>query len=292
LQTISHIFCGYKLWFAGFFCKSTRSPELNFANLNALEPLLVQNRYQIASLETKRLQGKFYGIGVGPGDPDLITLKGLKALQNSAVVAFPAGRGGKPGMAEAIAAQFLQPTQGRLPLELPFVQDKLVLRAAWQTAVLKIAQHIRQGQNVSFIAEGDVSFYSTLTYLMWGLKAQYPDVEMEIIPGVCSPMASAAAIGIPLTIWSDKLAVLPAMHSLSELETALDWAEVVVLMKVSSVYQEVWRLLRSRKLLHHSHVVAWATLPQQKVWSNLTQFPDLDLPYFSLLIVSLSTSML
>lgn len=237
------------------------------------------------------MQGKFYGIGVGPGDPELITLKGLKALQNSAVVAFPAGRCGKQGIAEAIVAQFLQADQIKLPLELPFVQDKLVLRAAWQAAVLKIAQHLRQGQNVSFIAEGDVSFYSTLTYLMWGLKSQPHEYEIEIIPGVSSPMASAAAIGIPLTIWSDKLAVLPAMHSFAELEAALDWAEVVVLMKVSSVYAEVWKLLRSRNLLHHSHVVAHATLPQQRVWSNLTQFPDLDLPYFSLLIVSLSTSM-
>jgi precorrin-2/cobalt-factor-2 C20-methyltransferase len=236
------------------------------------------------------VQGKFYGIGIGPGDPELITLKGLKAIQKADVIAFPAGRGGKQGMAEAIAAQFLRPDQIKLPLELPFVQDQLTLRAAWQTAVLNIAQHLRQGQNVAFIAEGDVSFYSTQTYLMWGLKASYPDIDIEIIPGISSPMASAAAIGIPLTIWSDKLAVLPALHQIADLETALDWAEVVVLMKVSSVYPQVWQLLRSRGLLPHSHAIAWATMPQQKIWSNLTQFPDLELPYFSLLIVSLSTS--
>jgi precorrin-2/cobalt-factor-2 C20-methyltransferase len=237
------------------------------------------------------VQGKFYGIGIGPGDPELITLKGLKAIQAADAIAFPAGRGGKQGMAEAIASQFMRPDQIKLPLELPFVQDRMALRAAWQTAVLNIAQYLRQGQNVAFIAEGDVSFYSTHTYLMWGLKATYPDIDIEIIPGISSPMASAAAIGIPLTIWSDKLAVLPALHRIADLEAALDWAEVVVLMKVSSVYPQVWQLLRSRSLLDHSHAIAWATMPQQKVWSNLSQFPNLDLPYFSLLIVSLSTSM-
>jgi precorrin-2/cobalt-factor-2 C20-methyltransferase len=237
------------------------------------------------------VQGKFYGIGIGPGDPELITLKGLKAIQTADAIAFPAGRGGKQGMAEAIASQFMRPDQIKLPLELPFVQDRMALRAAWQTAVLNIAQYLRQGQNVAFIAEGDVSFYSTHTYLMWGLKATYPDIDIEIIPGISSPMASAAAIGIPLTIWSDKLAVLPALHRIADLEAALDWAEVVVLMKVSSVYPQVWQLLRSRSLLAHSHAIAWATMPQQKVWSNLSQFPNLDLPYFSLLIVSLSTSM-
>jgi precorrin-2/cobalt-factor-2 C20-methyltransferase len=237
------------------------------------------------------VQGKFYGIGIGPGDPELITLKGLKAIQKSAAIAFPAGRGGKQGMAEAIAAQFLRPDQIKVPLELPFVQDRIALRAAWQTAVLNIAQYLRQGQDVAFIAEGDVSFYSTFTYLMWGLKSTYPDIDIEIIPGISSPMASAAAIGIPLTIWSDKLAILPALHRIADLEAALDWAEVVVLMKVSSVYPQVWQLLRSRSLLPHSHAIAWATMPQQKVWSNLTQFPDLELPYFSLLIVSLSTAM-
>jgi precorrin-2/cobalt-factor-2 C20-methyltransferase len=232
--------------------------------------------------------GKFYGIGVGPGDPELLTIKGFRILRQVDVIAFPAGRDGKPSMTEAIASKFIQPHHQLVPLTLPFVQDSLVLRAAWQTAVINLIPFLRQGKNIAFITEGDVSFYSSFTYLMFGLKAKCPDLEIEIVPGISSPMAAAAAVGIPLTIWSDKLAVLPALHSILDLENALDWAEVTVLMKITNTYAQIWEVLRSRDLLSHSHVVAWATSSKQRIWSNLADYPNLVPPYFSLLIVSRS----
>ncbi len=236
------------------------------------------------SFDSSPSLGKFYGIGVGPGDPELITLKGLRILQSCDVVAFPASRN-QLGIAEAIATQFFQPQQQLLKLDLPFVQELDVLQQAWQQAGREIYTYLEQGQNVGFIAEGDVSFYSTFTYLMWELQAQYPQVEIQVIPGICSPLATAAAINIPLTVWADKLAILPILHNISELEAALAWAEVVVLMKVSSVYSEVWQVLRSHNLLQHSHAISWATTPKQQIWSDLSDFADLKLPYFSLLLV-------
>ncbi|MEE3717226.1 precorrin-2 C(20)-methyltransferase [Tumidithrix elongata RA019] len=235
--------------------------------------------------------GKFYGIGVGPGDPELLTIKGFRILREVDAIAFPAGRDGKPGMAEAIASKFIQPHQQQIPLSLPVVQDNSVLRVAWQTAVINLVPYLRQGKSLAFIAEGDVSFYSSFTYMMLGLKAKCPDLEIEIVPGISSPLAAAAVVGIPLTIWSDKLAVLPALNSILDLENALDWAEVIVLMKISNTYAQIWEVLRSRDLLNHSHVVAWATLTKQRIWSNLADYPHLVPPYASLLIVSRSESM-
>lgn len=107
-------------------------------------------------------------------------------------------------------------------------------------------------------------------------------------------MAAASVLGLPLTIRTEKLVVLPAIYQVGELEAVLDWADVVVLMKVSSVYQQVWQVLRDRNLLEKSYVVERATLPNMKVYNDLRDRPSLQLPYFSLLIVqrprSLKTS--
>lgn len=235
-------------------------------------------------LETQSV-GTLYGIGVGPGDPELITLKGLRLLQAAPVVAFPAGLSGKAGVAEAIVSTWLGPTQTQLALSFPYVQDLDVLEQAWQQAAEQVWQYLRQGQDVAFVTEGDVSFYSTFTYLSQTLQHGHPEAEVQTVPGICSPLAAAAALKLPLTLRSDRLAVLPALYTVDELEAVLTWADVVVLLKVSSVYQQVWSVLKQHHLLSQSYVVERATLPQQIVYQQLENHPALKLPYFSLLIV-------
>lgn len=226
-----------------------------------------------------------YGISVGPGDSELITLKGLRLLKSLPVVAFPAGIGGKPGIAQQIVAEWLSTSQEQLALTFPYVQDEAVLNSAWQAAAEQVWQYLVQGKDVGFVCEGDVSFYSTFTYLAQTLRQLHPEVVVQMVPGVSSPMATAAALGLPLTIRDQRLVVLPAVYRVEELEAVLDWADVVVLMKVSSVYQQVWQVLQRRSLLSSSYVVERATTPQQAIYNDLRDRPDLKLSYFSLLIV-------
>ena len=201
------------------------------------------------------------------------------------MVAFPAGVKGKRGMAEQIVDEWLHADQIRLALTFPYVQDDEVLMAAWQCATQQVWDYLQQGQDVAFVCEGDVSFYSTFNYLAQTLQEQHPEATIVPIPGVCSPLAAAANLGIPLTIRHQRLVVLPAIYNRAELETALQWADVVVLMKVSSVYAEVWHVLQHHNLLERSYIVEWATLPHQVMHRDLRNQPDLKLPYFSLLIV-------
>ena len=229
--------------------------------------------------------GILYGISVGTGDPELITVKGLRYLQRASVVAFPAGVGNKPGMAETIVSSWLKSEQIKLSLDFPYVQDEQVLSQAWEEAANQVWIYLRQGQDVAFACEGDVGFYSTFAYLAQTLQKLYPQVVLEIVPGVSSPLAAAASLGMPLTIRNQRLAVLPALYSVSELDKVLAWAEVVVLLKVKSVYQQVWQILQQRQLLESSWVVQQATLPQQVIYQNLSDRHNLELPYFSLLIV-------
>lgn len=229
--------------------------------------------------------GTLYGISVGPGDPELITLKGLRRLKQVSVITFPAGVADQPGLAEQIVAEWIAPQQKTLPLHFPYVQDRVQLTQAWETAAHQVWPFLAQGQDVAFVCVGDVSFYSTFTYLAQNLIQQHPEAVIQWIPGVCSPLAAAAALGLPLAQQGQKLAVLPALYTLSELVAVLTWADVVVLLKVGSVYPQVWQLLQQKGLLECSTVVEWATFPQQVIHQDLRDKPNLVLPYFSLLMI-------
>ena len=232
--------------------------------------------------------GILYGVSVGPGDPELITIKGLRSLQQAPIVAFPQGIQDKPGIAQQIITPWLRSDQQQLPLHFPYVQDLEVLMRAWQLAAKQVWEYLQQGQDVAFACEGDISFYSTFTYLVQTLQQMHPTAVIKYVPGVCSPMAAASALGLPLTIRQERLVVLPAIYNVNELESILDWAEVVVLMKVSSVYEQVWQVLQRKSLLQHSWVVERATLPDMAIYKDLSDRPHLQLPYFSLLVVQVS----
>ncbi len=233
-------------------------------------------------------RGILYGISVGTGDPELITVKGLKILKRSPVVAFPAGINGKSGIAESIISSWLKPEQITLSLEFPYVQDQYILMRAWQSAADRVWEYIDQGLDVAFVCEGDVSFYSTFTYLASTLEMEYPEVVVKSIPGVCSPLAAASVLGLPLTVRNQRLAVLPALYHVGELENVLRWADVVVLMKVSSVYPQVWQMLKEKDLLSRSWLVERATFPEQKIYRDLSLYPNLNLSYFSILVIEVT----
>lgn len=229
--------------------------------------------------------GQLWGISVGPGDPDLLTIKATRLLKTCPVVAFPAGRQGQPGIAERIVAGWLNPNQVQLPLYFPYVQAEAQLQAAWHDAAGSVWAYLAQGQDVVFATEGDASLYSTFTYLAQALQQTHPDVVIQTVPGVCSPLAAAAILGEPLASLAQRLTILPALYRTKDLETAIERSDVVVLLKVASVYQDVWQILHKHQLLQHSRVVVQATQPDQQIYQGLEAYADLVLPYFSLLII-------
>ncbi len=229
--------------------------------------------------------GTLYGISVGTGDPDLITVKGVRLLQMVSVVAFPMGVGTQPGIAQTIISPWLTADQETLPLCFPYIQDETELKLAWKQSADQVWSHLQQGKDVAFACEGDVSFYSTFTYLAQTLSHHYSPINIETVPGVCSPMAVASVLGYPLTVRNQRLAILPALYTLEELEQTLGWADVIVLLKVSSVYPQVWKILQRFNLLEHAWVVERATQSEQMIYDRLRDRPNLQLSYFSLLII-------
>ena len=239
----------------------------------------------MASNELLTSQGRLWGISVGPGDSELLTLKGLRILQTVDVVACPQNRQGEPGMAYTIVKSHLRPEQTILPLDLPFVRDPVQLQQAWRLAGETLVPLLAQGQDVAFITEGDASLYSTFSYVAQSVHRLAPAVEIITVPGVCSPLAAMAALNRPLSLGAEKISILPALYDVSELTHALEWAEVVVLMKVSSVFGQVWQTLKERGLLEHASLVERVGSPEEKQYPSLVNLADYTPPYFSILIV-------
>jgi precorrin-2/cobalt-factor-2 C20-methyltransferase len=231
--------------------------------------------------------GTFWGISAGPGSPGWLTQEGLEKLQSSKVVAVPQNRAGEPGLAFQIVQSYLRPEQTLLSLSLPFEQDLIKLETAWRVAADQIQHYLQQGHSVAFVSEGDVSLYSTFTYLAHALHHLNPNIPIQAVPGVCSPLAAAAALQFPLAIGSEKLAVIPAMYSLQELDHVTAWADVVVLLKVAPVFQEVWHWLQQRGWLDQACLVEWVGHPHQQLLTNLRELENYHPPYFSLLILRL-----
>ncbi len=228
--------------------------------------------------------GTLYGVGVGPGDPELLSIKGLRCIESCPIVAYPAGINGNPGIAEQIIAPWLT-SQQQLPLIFPYVQDEISLQEAWKKSALTVWDYLSQGQNVAFACEGDVGVYSSFNYLAETLLSLHPQADIHRIPGISSPMAAAAALKMPLTLQRDRLAILPTLQRLEDLTATLALADVVVLLKVSRVYEDVWKILKQENLLPTSCIVIRASTCDQKIYRNLEQYPTLQLPYFSLLII-------
>lgn len=230
--------------------------------------------------------GTLWGIGVGPGDGEWLTLKGLRIIQSVDIIAVPQNNQGQPGMAYKIVRDFLSAEQTILPLYLPFVRDKDHLEQAWQKAASQLVPYLKAGRDVAFLSEGDISFYSTFTYIFQTLKSQLPDAKIDSVPGICSPLAAASVLQEPLAIGSEKIAILPAIYSLQELENALQWAEVVVLMKVGSVFTDVWYFLQEKGLLERAQLVEWIGWDKQKIYATLKEIEPTAKPhYFSILIL-------
>ncbi len=225
-----------------------------------------------------------YGIGCGPGDPEQLTLQAWHILQRVPVVAVPQGRHQAPGVAAQIIRRHVPATTPMLPLTFAFSHDEATTARLWQEAVAQLLVPLLQGLDVAFVCEGDSSFYSTFTYIAAGVSA-HPEVKIQVIPGVCSPCAAAAAVGIPLVHQAERLLIIPAVSGWAGVATALTHAEVIVLLKMAGHYPEIWQGLKTHDLLRSSYVVEWVGWPQQKIYRDLEPYPHLQLSYFSLMVI-------
>ncbi|TAK31689.1 MAG: precorrin-2 C(20)-methyltransferase [Chloroflexota bacterium] len=230
--------------------------------------------------------GRFFGVGVGPGDPELLTLKALRVLQESPVICMPKKGEHSRSYALSIVSSYLDPArQELLELVFPMKRDLDLLPTYWRAATDEIIVRLRAGRDVAFITEGDPLLFGTFIYVYDLLRQAEPSVAIEIVPGVSSVNASAASALLPLATTSDRLAIVPASYALEELSDILQRFDTVVLLKVNDVFDRVLDILESLSLTDRAVYVRRCTSPQEEIVRDVRTLRGQKLDYLSQVIV-------
>lgn len=220
-----------------------------------------------------------YGLGVGPGDPDLITLKALKILQAAPVIAFPATTSGE-SMARAIAAPHIP--EGRI--ELPFAIDIRTAHDAneghYDSGAEAVAAHLRAGRDVAVLCEGDPFLYGSFMYLFARLAEDWP---VRIVPGISSLNAAAAALAHPLVSGNETLTLIPATLPEDQLTARLKACEAAAILKVGRHLPKLKRALTAAGLMERASYVERVGFPEQRQCALADLTADAA-PYFSIVL--------
>jgi len=223
--------------------------------------------------------GTLYGLGVGPGDPELLTLKALRILRAAPVLVYPAPVEGA-SMARAIAAEHLPGGQVEIAIRMPLDAARFPAEEIYTAAASEIAEYLRSGHDVAALCEGDPFFYGSFMYLFARLTDEY---EVKIVPGVSSPMACAAALRAPLAAQNDVLSVLPAPLDETVLRARLETCDAAAIVKVGRHITKVRRVLVDLGLEAQARYIERASLAAERILP-LSEADD-PAPYFSMILL-------
>ncbi|MGI9450795.1 MAG: precorrin-2 C(20)-methyltransferase [Geminicoccaceae bacterium] len=227
------------------------------------------------------ITGRLIGVGVGPGDPDLLTIKAVKAIRSAPIIAYVSANGGA-SMARQIVAEHLTGKAKEIKFTLPMSPMPELAQAAYDEGASRIGAELEQGTNVVALCEGDPMFYGSFGHIFQRLADQYPT---EIIPGVSSIMAAAATAKQPLAFGQDCVAVIPATLPEALFKERLQTTNAAVILKIGRHVEKVRSVLEQLDLIQHATYVERASSAEEKV-IPLADLDQPDVPYFSLIIVS------
>lgn len=229
---------------------------------------------------------KIYAVGVGPGDPELLTRKAERVLREVKVICAPTANPADSSYALSIVEPLIDRQRQEVIIQVfPMRKDQAGLDEFWESAAAEVAEKVRGGEDVAFVTIGDPFLYSTFLYIYRIFRERYPDIPVEVVPGVSSINAAAVAAGLPLGMASERIAVIPATFDEKDLRRVLLDFDTVVLMKVSRVFDGVYELLLELGLEHNAAFVSRVGAPEEEVVFDLERLLGQKLDYLSLLIV-------
>ena len=228
------------------------------------------------------MQGIFYGIGVGPGDPELLTVKAINAIKNSEVIIAPKTEKKSDSLALSIAAPYLRADAQIVYQTFLMVKDFEESPKFFEDNVAEILSYLRAGKNVGFLTLGDPLFFSTYIYIFKLLKNS--GVQIETIAGVPAFLAIAAKIGYPPAYGNDILSIIPATADAEKISAALKVSDAAVLMKVYKNFGEIVELLDIEKLLEKASLVSRCGLEGEKIITDINAHKYEKLNYLSTIL--------
>ncbi|GAA0780062.1 precorrin-2 C(20)-methyltransferase [Roseibium denhamense] len=226
------------------------------------------------------MSGTLYGVGLGPGDPDLMTLKAHRLISSARVIAYPAPDTGE-SFARSIAAAIIPASAREIPIVVPMRVDRFPAQDIYDKAAAEIAGVLRAGEDVVTLCEGDPFFFGSFMYLFERLSEEFPT---QVVPGVTSLTACAAQLQRPLTARNDVLTIIPGPLPDVDIRAKIEEAQAVAIMKVGRHLGRLKSLLKDMGLLEQAGYVERASLPGQKV-ARLVDLKAETAPYFSMILI-------
>ncbi len=232
-------------------------------------------------------KGTLFGIGVGPGDPELITLKAARAIENCHVITYLQSTNGK-AMARTIAQHCLVKNVGENRLEVPIVmpmcENREIANGVYDAAAKMIAEHLQGGKNVGFLCQGDPLFFGSFCYILERLSKQH---KWRVIPGINSISASAATIGVPVALLAENFAVISGRQEDHEISKTLVQFDNVAIMKPGRQHGRIVALLNQSGRASDARYIEYCGHAQQKIITDITTLDHTEnAPYFSLFLVN------
>lgn len=225
------------------------------------------------------MTGRLYGIGIGPGDPELLTMKAFRVLRSAQVVAYPLSDSALK-LARSIVAEYLHPEQIEVPMYFPFKLEESA-QPYYDKSAETLAEHLQQGRDVVVLCEGDPFFYGSFMYLYSRLSDRFPT---EVIPGVSCVMASPAMLGTPLTYRNDVFMVVSAIMSAEDLKKSLAVADAAAIIKLGRHFTKVVTVLKELGLYDRAKYIERATTSQQRI-VPISELDPAEVPYFSMIVI-------
>lgn len=224
--------------------------------------------------------GKLYGVGVGPGDPELITIKAIRVIESVDIIAIPES-GGENNVALDIVKEAVKDIHKKdiIKISMPMTRDSKVSSISHEEGANKVMELLDEGKNVAFLTLGDPSIYSTYLYIHKRILAK--DYNVEIIPGIPSFCAVSAKLNIGLVEGGEPLHIIPASYK--ELEKDIVFRGTKVLMKSGKSVNKVKELLREKSLYKSAQMVEKCGMNGEKIYKDLDDVEDSS--YFSIIVV-------
>lgn len=236
-------------------------------------------------MKCRNRKGILHGVGVGPGDPELVTLKAHRLIREASIIAYPAPDhgDGRPGgsFARSIVSGFLRPEQTEIPIIIPMRSERFPAREVYDRAAQEIGGHLAAGDDVVVLCEGDPFFYGSFMYLFERLAERF---RVEIVPGISSLMASAAALGRPLAARNDVLTVIPGPLDDEAMRERIERSDAVSIIKVGRHLVRIRRLIEDLGLMDRAAYLERVSLGNERVLPLEAAEED-GAPYFSMILI-------
>jgi precorrin-2/cobalt-factor-2 C20-methyltransferase len=238
------------------------------------------------TLHGKKKIGRLYGVGVGPGDPELLTLRAHHLLSRIPVIFVPLKDEKSSSYARSVIKNLVKKSDGKVVgVVLPMLRDKEKLADYWLKAAESIWQYLKKGEDCAFVNIGDPLLYGTFIHILETLQKSHPEIEVEVIPGISSISAAAARAVVPLASNDERIAIISGNREDKVIREALDNFDTVVFIKMNKVFDRLLGILEELKLVEKCVYVRRCTTQDEEIIRDISKLKGEKVDYFSLLIV-------